>query len=437
MNNLGMVAGMADSDQPCSHVSGLSKFVSPAFRWRDGVLTNLGLLPGGCGSLPNSINDRGTIVGVSDNDIVDPQTGITELHPDIRRNGHIHDLGTFGGHHGLSSDVNSQDIVVGGAENEDPDPFDFGGSVILGLPSPTEWRAFAWSKGKLHNLGTLGGPDSFAFFINDLNEINGVSFTNAIPNPETGLPTVEPFIWKNGHMRSLGSLGGTFGYVSNITNHSEIVGYSYLAGDAAAHAYDWQPRQGMKDLGALGGSLSRASWVNETGEIVGGSTTNDGLFHAVRWRHGHIEDLGTVAGLPCSVAVQVNARGEIAGQSFDCADISNGRATLWKPNGSGIDLNVFLPPGSDLTLYETHFVNDRGEIVAVGILPNGDQHIVVMVPCSDRESENCRGARDETAISNKLSGLDGKPSRLNPDSLSAIRARMNHRFRGVSRKSQK
>jgi probable HAF family extracellular repeat protein len=437
MNNRGVVAGMADSDQPCPHVSGLSEFVSPAFRWRNGVLNNLGLLPGGCGSLPNSINDRGTIVGVSDNDIVDPQTGITELHPDIRRNGHIDDLGTFGGHHGLSSDVNSQDIVVGGAETEDPDPFDFGGSVILGLPSPTAWRAFAWIKGKLHNLGTLGGPDSFAFFINDLNEINGVSFTNAIPNPETGLPTVEPFIWKNGHMRSLGTLGGTFGYVANISNNSEIVGYSYLAGNAAAHAYDWKHGQGMRDLEALGGNFSEATWVNEAGEIVGGSTTNDGLFHAVRWRRGHIEDLGTVAGLPCSVAVQVNARGEIAGQSFDCADFSNGRATLWKPNGSGIDLNVFLPPGSDLTLYETHFVNDRGEIVVVGILPNGDQHIVVMVPCSDRESEDCRGARDETAISNKLSGLDGKPSRLNPDSLFAIRARMNYRFRGISRQSPK
>ena len=165
------------------------------------------------------------------------------------------------------------------------------------------------------------------------------------------------------------------------------------------------------------------------GEIVGGSyTANDGQFHAVRWRRGHIEDLGTVAGLPCSVTAQINARGEIAGQSFDCADFSNGRATLWEPNGPGIDLNVFLPPGSDLTLYETHFVNDRGEIVAVGVLPNGDQHIVVMVPCSNDESEDCRSARDETATSQRQSTLNAQPSRLSPESLSAIRAKMTHRF---------
>ena len=71
---------------------------------------------------------------------------------------------------------------------------------------------------------------------------------------------MERFIWKNGHMRSLGSLGGTFAYVSNITNSSEIVGYSNLAGDAAAHAYGWKPKQGMRDFGVLGGNFSQATW---------------------------------------------------------------------------------------------------------------------------------------------------------------------------------
>ena len=100
MNNAGVVAGMADTDLLCPHAP---VFKSPAFRWRDGVLSNLGLLPGGCGSLPNAINDRGTIVGSSDNDIIDPQTGFAEIRPDIRMNGHLRDLGTFGGHHGLSN----------------------------------------------------------------------------------------------------------------------------------------------------------------------------------------------------------------------------------------------------------------------------------------------------------------------------------------------
>src|SRR5438034_9865605 len=44
INNRGVVAGLADTAEPCSYLGG---FVSPAFRWEDGVLTNLGLLPGG------------------------------------------------------------------------------------------------------------------------------------------------------------------------------------------------------------------------------------------------------------------------------------------------------------------------------------------------------------------------------------------------------
>lgn len=239
-------------------------------------------------------------------------------------------------------------------------------------------------------------------------------------------------------MRSLGSLGGTFGYVSNITNHSEIVGVSNLPGDTAAHAYDWKPTQGMRDLGVLGGTFSWANWVNESGEIVGISTTaNNDALHAVRWRHGRMEDLGTVAGLSCSTASQINARGEIAGESWDCADPSNGHATLWESTGGGIDLNDFLPPASDLVLFETHFVNNRGEIVAVGVLPSGDQHIVVLVPCSESESEGCRCAREETAISPGQSTFQITSSRLSPESLSGIRARMTSRFKGISRASEK
>src|ERR1700739_1460302 len=184
MNNMGVVAGLADSDQLCPHAPGVgldTGFVSPGFMWRHGALTNIGLLPGGCASLPIGINEKGTIVGVSDNDIIDPQTGLAEIRADIRKNGHIHDLGTFGGTNGLSAYGNDYDVSVGGPENKDPDPFDFAGQV-LGLSTPTAWHAFAWSNGKLYNLGTLGGPDSFAFFINDRNEINGLSLTNATPN---------------------------------------------------------------------------------------------------------------------------------------------------------------------------------------------------------------------------------------------------------------
>jgi hypothetical protein len=50
-----------------------------------------------------------------------------------------------------------------------------------------------------------------------------------------------------------------------------------------------------------------------------------------------------------------------------------------------VDLNAFVPPGSELTLNEAVFINDRGEISGFGTLPNGDFHGFVMIPCGADE----------------------------------------------------
>src|SRR5438093_1175434 len=100
------------------------------------------------------------------------------------------DLGTFGGTNSLANSVNNSGQVVGGAENTIPDPFDFGG--LLGLPSPTEWHGFVWQNGSMQDLGTLGGPDSFAVTVSETGQIVGASFTNSVSNSATGIPTLEP-----------------------------------------------------------------------------------------------------------------------------------------------------------------------------------------------------------------------------------------------------
>jgi len=56
-----------------------------------------------------------------------------------------------------------------------------------------------------------------------------------------------------------------------------------------------------------------------------------------------------------------------------------------------IDLNTFVPPGSDLTLTEAILITDDGEIAVQAALPNGDQHAVLLIPCDDkhRDGEDC------------------------------------------------
>src|SRR5437667_9806296 len=66
-----------------------------AFRWQDGVLTDLGTLQGvnsDLSSVANWINDRGWIAGASYSGGIDPVTGFPARHAVLWKNGEIIDL---------------------------------------------------------------------------------------------------------------------------------------------------------------------------------------------------------------------------------------------------------------------------------------------------------------------------------------------------------
>src|SRR5213592_1752613 len=69
ITNEGTVVGGADTSTPCPYFSGL---ISPAFKWQNGVMTELALLPGGCFSFADATNSHGLIVGLADNGLIDP-----------------------------------------------------------------------------------------------------------------------------------------------------------------------------------------------------------------------------------------------------------------------------------------------------------------------------------------------------------------------------
>jgi hypothetical protein len=57
------------------------------------------------------------------------------------------------------------------------------------------------------------------------------------------------------------------------------------------------------------------------------------------------------------------------------------------------DLNTLIPPDSSMHLSGAVYINDRGEITGYGVLPNGDAHTFLLIPCDEnhRDDENNRG----------------------------------------------
>jgi probable HAF family extracellular repeat protein len=365
--------------------------------WWLGHDTVLNPLPGGANDFPNWISDTNLIAGYSENGLVDPTTGAPEVVAVLWRDGIPTGLGTFGGNASMANAVNNSGQVVGGATNATPDPLansflQAGVGPYAGFPGlsefpfSTEMHAFLWDGGHLIDLRTLGGPDSYAAFVNNSGQVAGFSFTNSTPNPTTGFPTVDPFLWENGEMKDLGTLGGTAGFASDINDEGIVVGQSNLAGDASYHPFLWKGNR-MTDLLTLGGNNGGALRVNGAGAVVGwADLAGSQVHHAVIWHNGAMTDLGTIGTDPCSVAFSVNARGQVVGDSGDGSGIETcvGKlhGFLWEDGGPMLDLStLFAPLASGLEFKAAGHIGDDGSILGFGLLPNGDYRAMLLVPC--------------------------------------------------------
>ena len=355
--------------------------VQHAQKWRNGGVSDLGTLPGtNLSSGATWVSGNATIVGFSENGLID-SLGIPETRAVIwTQDDKIVNIGTLaGGQQSFAAAVNDRKQVAAWSTNGIPDPFS-----MVGLGYQT--RGFLWQNGVKRELGTLGGPDALPEAINERGQIVGTSYTSSIPNPDSGIPTIDPFLWQNGAMVDIGSFGGTFGVANFINSGGKVVGTSNLAGDQTQHPFLWD-RGSLKDLGTLGGDNGQALWINDAGEVVGvadlsGSQTHDGFL----WKKGVITDLGNL-GLS-SFAFAINSESQVVGHS----KINDGtfRAFLWEKGGPMVDLNTLVFPASDIVVVDPYYINDRGEIATTGVLPNGDQHAVLLVPDGDCD-DDCEG----------------------------------------------
>lgn len=449
LNNRGAFAAFANTAAPNPNANCVIPsyfndcFVEHPVIWQDGLLIDLGVLPGGANAQTAWITANGLVAGWSENGVTDPQTGLPEAVAVLwDKDGKIIDLGTVpGGTESLTTGANSHGQVVGFSNNDIPDA-----TSILGFSTQT--RAFLWQKGVLKDLGTLGGPDAVATSVNERGQVAGFSYTDSAVNPTTGMPTMHPFLWQKGKMIDLGTLGGTVagpflpsGSTGWLNNRGDVVGTSNLAGDLTTHPFLWSKPEGMKDLGTLGGTFGYANWVNDAREVVGIATdTGDQDLHGFLWRDGVMTDLKTVGSDPNSEAKSINSRGQVVGSSFDL----NGNdlhGFLWEDGGPIEDLNKLILPVSDVTVVNAFDINDRGEIAGNGVLADGAARAVLLIPCDEDHPgvEDCDYERVEVPTEAPIPSAQilaasalKSAGKLSPAEMTArlhsLMARRNHRF---------
>ena len=299
------------------------------FLWQRGVMTDLGTLggPQGAGA---GINASKQVIGWSDlttparpsifnttslfcNPPMAPDQPTVACHATLFEHGMLTDLGTLGGANsaGQNKGINNRGQVIGVAETATTDP--------TGSDGAPEFHAFLWKQGRMLDLGTLNGaPDSTASAINDRGQVTGISILNATTfTGENG----EGFLWQDGKMTTLKTLGGSYSAPHAINNRGQIVGASTVSGNTTSHAAKWDHHLRVADLGTLpGDGFSEAIDITDQGQIVGVSCASPGACRAVMWNHGMVTDLNnsipSAAGWHLNEALAQNSRGQIIGDGI-------------------------------------------------------------------------------------------------------------------------
>ena len=298
-------------------------------------VTNLSSL-GGTVSRGNSINNRGLVAGYSN------LPGNQSRHATVWRNGSILDLGTLGG---PNSSVpwavkNNRGIVVGIAQTAQPDPLGERWSCSAFFPGPNNvgytCLGFVWEDGVMHALPTLGGNNGFATAANNKGEIVGWAEKN-VQDATCTAPQVLQF-----------------------------------------RAVIWEPRRDrIKELLPLAGDTSTAATaINNKGEVVGISGDCDQAVgrrtarHAVIWDGNRIIDIGNLGNNTWNTPMSINERGDVVGfASLPGSDPDDPvlHAFLWTKRGGIRDLGTLQGD----TTSEAHGINDRGQVVGLSCGANG------------------------------------------------------------------
>jgi probable HAF family extracellular repeat protein len=237
--------------------------------------------------------------------------------------------------------------------------------AIVGTTA-TPHQPFVWINGKVKILPTLGGATGFGDQANSKNHAVG-STTLA-----TG-SNLHATMWIGKQVINLDQFGGVSSSGNVINNLDQVAG-AYDPGDSTEHAY-FLTSTGWTGIGDLGGSYTFTFGLNDAGMVTGQSDTSNtpdpvfGIppFHGYVWQNGELTDFGSVFGDDFNTANYVNAAGQIIGSS-DLANNFYAHAFLYD-HGTITDLLTL--PGDQISWGLG--INNVGQIVGTSGLRDPDQ----------------------------------------------------------------
>jgi probable HAF family extracellular repeat protein len=311
-----------------------------------GVFGSNPAAPGG----PLVVTNSGWISGAA-------QIGSAE-HAVLYYGGKTIDVGTPGlGGNSMGYGVNESGVTAGEAEDIAAGlstTEDFCGFQFTGFSSsPTPCVPFVWQNGQMAALPTLGGVNGSATEINNSGVIGGYAET-ATADTNCPVHQFKPVVWTNGAVHALPTGSDADGLVMAVNDRGDAAGSTGNCGPLnplflfylnPTHAVLW--RNGLAiDLGNLGQEFNNLPHgMNNLGQVVGEAgeydANNNPTAHAFLASAGtKMQDLGVVGNDDYSFGFGINDAGEIVGISAN-ADFSVVRAFI-RQNGTLVDLNTLV-----------------------------------------------------------------------------------------------
>jgi probable HAF family extracellular repeat protein len=278
-----------------SDINDKGQIVGFQYLWDNGMLAEIGFLPGSNSTQANSINNLGQVVGSSG--LLGSSSTNRAF---IWQDGIMSSLGTPPAsictfcHYTTANDINDQGQVIG--------------DLIVPSAYPNQ-LGFVWANGSLTDAIAADSTTS-AIAINDAGNvlINGAD-----------LGRNWSAIWDNGNLTQLNrlpELGGRFSSAKDINNADQVIGSLTLLSGVRGGIYTmlWTGDT-VTELGNLF-SFS-ANSINDSTLVVGASRSNNSTSYASLWEDGELFDLNTLipadSGWELLSASKINNKNQIVG----------------------------------------------------------------------------------------------------------------------------